>query len=247
MKTKITVFSILFLISLFMTSCSDLSNKDSNNESTNNYETNNESSETVQLYKYILKRDINNSKWYKECVSDYYCYYSFKDGRISYKSGRAGSNIVSADQGNYYFENGSQTQFKYKWDSMAGEPHQSEIIIIDNDIIVLSSGFAEIAYKDISTYTENTPFMGLGKFSEMDGSEWVVFTPSGNCYKRYIDFSKEDYYIACGHWEKNFDNSFKIYWENNTKDYDILKEKLLYQNINKNPYVIPITLYVNNL
>ena len=88
--------------------------------------------------------------------------------------------------------------------------------------------------------------MGLGKFNETNWSEWVVFTPSGNCYKRYKDFNKQDYYIACGRWKKDSDNTFKVFWTDNTDDYDILKGKLLYQNINKNPNVIPITLYVKN-
>ena len=69
----------------------------------------------------------------------------------------------------------------------------------------------------------------------------------GNCYKRYKDFTKKGYYIECGRWEKTTDNTFKLYWSDNTEGFDILVGTQLYQNVSKNPSVIPITLFVNNL
>ena len=258
MRIKKIVFYLFIVFSLFFISCSGLTNnhsdKDSNNDTDNTSETNDESPKTPQTYLRVLKRDLNNSKWYTACITNHYSYYSFKDGRIYHKTGQEGSSIVRYAEGNYYFLDGSQTKFAYKWDTVAGDPIQDEIVIIDNDIIVLFNGFegtnsnsSRIAFKDISAYTNNTPFMGLGKFSEKNWSEWIVCTPSGNCYKRYKDFTKKGYYIECGRWEKTTDNTFKLYWSDNTEGFDILVGTQLYQNVSKNPSVIPITLFVNNL
>lgn len=236
---KRLLLAIFLLSGLFMISCSDSTGNVSNNESTGK----------IQLYKYILKKDINKTKWYLACATDRYCYFSFKDGRISKRSGSNNSNIVYPAEGNYSFIEDSQTRFKYKWDETGGSAIEDEILIIDDEIIVLLNGFDEkndnhsrAAFKDISAYTEDTPFIGLGRFSNDNWAEWLVFTPSGNCYKRFKDFTKEDYYIVCGTWEKVSDNTFKIFWTNNKKDYDILRGNLLYQNVSKNPSVISIAL-----
>lgn len=254
MKIRTIILNVLILLCLFFVSCSNASNNSTANNNENNSVPEDNGSEldeepSVTVYTRILKRDLNKTTWYLATISNHYSYYSFNDGKISHKSGQYGNNVVGYAEGKYSFIDGSQTKFKYKWDKVSGDPNYDEIIILDNDILILLHGFegsnTRIGYKEISTYTANTPFMGIGKFSEYNGDEWIVFTPSGNCYKRYTDFEKEDFVIVCGSWKKASDSGFKIYWDGNTKDYDILKGTKLYQNINMNPSVIPISLSVN--
>ena len=252
MKIKTIILNLLIVVCLLFVSCSDVSNNNSdvsNNNINENSSSQNEEEPSITFYTRVLKRDLNRTTWYLSTISNHYSYYSFYDGKISHKTGQYGNSVVGYAEGKYSFLEGSQTKIKIKWDKVAGDPGYDEIIIIDNDILILAYGLEgtnnRIWYKDIDAYTQNNPFMGLGKFDEHNGDEWIVFTPSGNCYKRYTDFIKEELVIVCGHWEKNSDDGFKIYWDGNAKDYDILVDTKLYQNINKNASVIPISLSIS--
>lgn len=246
MKIKPIIRNAFIILCFFFVSCSDLSN----NITVNNPDTSNTSSEqneepSVKLYTRILRRDINRTTWYVATISNHYSWYRFYDGKVSHQTGQYGNSVVGFAEGKYSFVEDSKTKIKYKWNQIAGDPNYAEILILDNDILIFERGFETILYKDISAYTENTPFMGLGRYSEHSADEWIVFTPSGNCYKRYTDYEQEDFVIACGTWTKNSDDGFKIYWDGNTKDYDILKGTKLYQNININKSIIPVSLFVN--
>lgn len=119
--------------------------------------------------------------------------------------------------------------------------------------MVVNSGFdctneiakTHICYRDLSAYTNDIPFMGFGKTAQNSYSEWFIFTPSGNCYKRYLNFQSNELLIVSGTWEKTDDQTYKIFWSKNNKSkYDILRGTQLYKNASGNISSVPVNLYV---
>lgn len=245
---KKTIFTFLILLSLFILSCSN-SPADCGGTGNGGQENGN-----PQLATKIIKRNLDNSKWYTSTTTeDSYSYYDFKKGRVTHRAGNNRNNIVTHAVGDYNYLDEEFSQFNYKWDSTAGNPTEDEILVIDNNILILANGFqisttknSHFNVKDFTLFTQNVPFMGIGNFKNNDYSEWIAFSPDGTCYKRYTDLSDAKKHIIEGTWEKTADKEFKITWSNVNNNYDILKNNLLYQNVKNNQSVIPITLYVNN-
>lgn len=204
---------------------------------------------------YIITGDIKNRTWYAE--SDKKTTYLFTDSRIIYNSVQ--TNPLSIDYGigahkggNLKFLNTNISEFEFIWDDgIGGSQQQKKILICDNDILVFNdridhSGTPYILYKDLEAYNNNMPSKRLYKTNYNSYSQFYVFTPTGKCYKRYLNLSNNEYLIVCGNWEKTGNNTFKLFWSSNKNTYDILKNTSLYQGISENPAAVPITLYLDN-
>lgn len=241
MKNKLFIFIIF---STFVISCSngnDINSKE-NNCSNNN---------SPELKTTVIERSLANTKYYfaSNTTSSYH-YYSFTKDRITSRAGSDGSKIVSMAVGDYNYLNDDLSEFQYKWDKTGGGPTSDKIILIDDDLLILTNGFTHnsnnchILVKDVALYNDNTPSIGLGRLSKDNQDEWIVFSPNGKCYKRYFNLSKNDYVIVRGSWEKISTKKFKIIWDKKN-NYDILNENRLYQNANDMDSV-PIILYFTN-
>ena len=76
-------------------------------------------------------------------------------------------------------------------------------------------------------------------------AQLIIFTPSGNCYKRYLNSQRNELLIVSGTWEKTDDQTYKVFWSKNNKSkYDILRGTQLYQNASENISSVPVNLYV---
>lgn len=207
---------------------------------------------------YIMNGSIYNNNWYVPNVSNDTQYFSFTNSKIyyrfSYNKNSTFSGIGSSKTGTLTFLDNNLSRFEYKWDDgISGSEKTDSILILDKDILVVNNGLdcsneiakTHICYKDLSAYTNDVPFMGFGKTAQNSYSEWFIFTPSGNCYKRYLNFQTNELLIVSGIWEKNDEQTYKIFWSKNNKSkYDILRGTKLYQNASENISSVPVNLYV---
>ena len=205
---------------------------------------------------YIINGSLVNGNWYIPDASNDIQYFSFTNSKINYKlSYNRYPGIGVYKTGDLTFLNTDLSKFEYRWDgSVSGSEKTENILILDNDILLVKGGFdctneigmTHICYKDLSAYTDSIPFMGIGKTTQNNYSEWFVFTPSGNCYKRYSNFQTNELLIVSGTWEKTSEQTYKIYWNKSNKNkYDILKGTKLYQNASENSNAVPVNLYVS--
>lgn len=207
---------------------------------------------------YIMNGSLYNIDWYVPDVSNDTQYFSFTNSKIyynfSYNKNSTFSGLGSSKVGNITFLKTDLSKFKYRWDgSISGSEKTETILLLDKDVLVVNSGFectneiakTHICYKDLSAYTNDIPFMGFGKTAQNSYSEWFIFTPSGNCYKRYLNSQSNELLIVSGTWEKTDDQTYKIFWSKNNKSkYDILRGTQLYQNASENISSVPVNLYV---
>ena len=207
---------------------------------------------------YIMNGSLNNINWYVPDVSNDIQYFSFTNSQIyykfSYNENSTFSGLGSSKVGNITFLKTDLSKFKYRWDgSISGSEKTETILLLDKDVLVVNSGFectneiakTHICYKDLSAYTNDIPFMGFGKTAQNSYSEWFIFTPSGNCYKRYLNSQSNELLIVSGTWEKTDDQTYKVFWSKNNKSkYDILRGTQLYQNASENISSVPVNLYV---
>ena len=210
---------------------------------------------------YILNGKIGGN-WYAPCGNNTQ-YFSFTDSKIyynfSYAKGSTFSSVGYFWKADLSFLTPDLSEFDYNQEGIASgaaKGHE-KILVLDKDILVLQNGFechnshgwTHICYKDLNAYNDGVPFMGFGKTDSNffgDYNEWIVFTPSGNCYKRYSSILTNELLILSGTWEKYDEQSYKIYWNKNDKTrYDILKGTKLYQNASESIDSVPITLYVS--
>ena len=194
---------------------------------------------------YIMNGSLYNIDWYVPDVNNDTQYFN-KNSTFS--------GLGSSKVGNITFLKTDLSKFKYRWDgSISGSEKTETILLLDKDVLVVNSGFectneiakTHICYKDLSAYTNDIPFMGFGKTAQNSYSEWFIFTPSGNCYKRYLNSQSNELLIVSGTWEKTDDQTYKIFWSKNNKSkYDILRGTQLYQNASGNISSVPVNLYV---
>lgn len=207
---------------------------------------------------YIINGSLYSINWYVPDVSNDTQYFSFTSSKIyynfRYNKNSTFSSLGSSKVGNISFLTPDLSKFEYRWDgSISGSEKTETILLLDEDVLVVNGGFdctneiaqTHICYKDLSAYTDDIPFMGFGKTSQNSYSEWFIFTPSGNCYKRYLNFQSNELLIVSGTWEKTEDKTYKIFWKKNNKSkYDILKGTKLYQNASENTSSVPVNLYI---
>lgn len=250
--------AVFFLVSLLLLSCSNnpAATSDSQTDEQNTPEnltvdTNN----NEEIGKnYIISGILKNKYWYVAKVATYTQTFRFTDDKIYYRLTRSDSNIGSSKEGNIEYLNQDLSEFEYRWDgSISGSEKRDKILVLDNDILIVSGGFdcsnssanTNICYNNLDTYTNEIPFMGFGKLSA--SGQWIVFTPSKKCYKRYKNLDKNEFLIKSGTWEKTDNNAYKIYWtSNNPNKYDILSGTLLYQNAGEDSSTVPISLTITD-
>ncbi|WP_147616081.1 hypothetical protein [Treponema pectinovorum] len=208
----------------------------------------------------LINGKLKYKNWNIPSIANTTQYYYFADSRILYnlrKTNILGENLPgTTNSGNIKFLNSELSEFEYRWDGdIPLMEARRKILLLDEDVLVIEKGLScqnaigrtHILYKDITAYTDNVPFMGLCNTVANNYQEWFVFTPSGNCYKRYLNIQKNELLIVSGTWEKYDKEMYKIFWEKNNKNrYDILKGNKLYQNADENISSVPINLYVTN-
>lgn len=205
----------------------------------------------------ILNGNFKDIYWYVAKESNYTQYFIITNSNIIYSLTKSDNYVGTKKSGNITFLNSDSTAFEYRWDgSISGSEKSNKILVVDNEILILANGFdctnsigsTHILYKDLDAYNNNNlPFMGFGKVSQNDYNEWIVFTPSGKCYKRYLNREKNELLIICGTWEKIDTQTYKLYWgEDNTNKYDILIGRKLYQNAANSSTIIALNLNVTN-
>lgn len=251
---KYIVYFILFCFMFF--SCDNLSNSDSkDNEQKTDV---NKTEDTVNPIKgkpYIVNGSLvagTGTTWYVAKIATYTQYFRFSGSTISYQLTRPNTAVGSGSSGTFKYINDEKSEFEYKWERPIVENKvQSKILVLDNDILIVSDGFAcgtnsgytNILYKDLDAYN-GVPFMGFGRTGQ-DG-QWFVFTPSNVCYKRYLDLESNELLILQGTWEKT-NSGFKIYWNpNNKEEYDLLRGTCISQNAHASTTSIPLNLTVVN-
>lgn len=205
---------------------------------------------------YIIDATLYNNNWYVPDASNDTQYFSFTNSKIyynfSYNKNSTFSGLGASKVGNLTFLNKDLSKFEYRWDgSISGSEKIESVLIIDKDVLVVNNGLdctneigkTHICYKDLTAYTDSIPFMGFGKTAQNSYSEWFIFTPSGICYKRYLNSQTNELLIVNGTWEKT-GQTYKIYWSKNKDRYDLLKGTKLYQNASENNNSVPIGLCV---
>lgn len=253
------IYFIFFLLcSIFLFSCTNDVPASNNDNSNTNNETDSpiQQTETLIGKARIVNGTLNEnggSTWYVAKVSNYTQYFRFRDSNIYYQLTRPDTPVGSSKSGTFTYTDSDKTEFEYRWEgSISGSQVRSKIIILDNDILIVTAGFSctnssantNILYKNVDAYT-NVPYMGFGRTSQ--NGQWYVFTPSGKCYKRYLNLSTNELLILEGTWEKTQNDSYKIFWyKNNKNKYDLLIGTNVYQNAHESEATIPVSLTISD-